>query len=178
MKKYRYKLNGAQLKLIEKINKIRRQNNIPEINYNILWQELPDYIINNKTELIFYKEKYIFKFSNNYYLIKYPISECQSDIKDKNIINILTIDFFDRINIMRKNNYEYISLYNNQFNENDNNKNTNINLRKIDLPKINIANSEDKLDEHEQLVNLSMTRDNINESNSDRNEFIIDRDIK
>ena len=53
MKNYRYKLNGAQLMLIEKINQIRRKNNILELNYNSLWQELPAYIINNKTELIF-----------------------------------------------------------------------------------------------------------------------------
>ena len=173
MRIYEYKLNYSQIKLIDKINELRRQNNIPELNYDI-WQKLPDYIINNKTELIFYKEKDIYKFPNNYYLIKYPISEFQSEIKDKNIINILNSDFLDRINIMRKDNYEYIALYNNQFNENnndENNKNININSRKIDLSQINIANTEDKFDEHEQLINLSANR--INE-----NENIIVRDIK
>ena len=162
MRIYEYKLNYSQIKLIDKINELRRQNNIPELNYDI-WQKLPDYIINNKTELIFYKEKDIYKFPNNYYLIKYPISEFQSEIKDKNIINILKSDFLDRINIMRKDNYEYIALYNNQFNENnndENNKNININSRKIDLSQINIANTEDKFDEHVQLVNLSLARIN------------------
>ena len=170
MKEYNYKLDDIQLKLIDKINQLRRQKKIQELKYD-KWQELPDYIINNKTELIFYKEKDIYKFSNNYYLIKYPISECQNDIKDKNIINIFTIDFLDRINIIRKDNYEYITLYNNQFNENYNYKNINTNSRRIDLPQINIANTEDKFDEHEQLVNLSANR--INE-----NENIIVRDIK
>ena len=173
MRIYEYKLNYSQIKLIDKINELRRQNNIPELNYDI-WQKLPDYIINNKTELIFYKEKDIYKFPNNYYLIKYPISEFQSEIKDKNIINILKSDFLDRINIMRKDNYEYIALYNSQFNENNNDENNkiiNINSRKIDLSQINIANTEDKFDEHEQLVNLSANR--INE-----NENIIVRDIK
>ena len=173
MKKYRYVLDNAQKELINKINKIRKQNNIKELKYDVL-QQIPDYIINNKTELIFYKDKNVYEFSNNYYLIKYPISEFQSEIKDKNIINILKSDFLDRINIMRKDNYEYIALYNNQFNENnndENNKNININSRKIDLSQINIANTEDKFDEHEQLVNLSANR--INE-----NENIIVRDIK
>ena len=177
MKKYNYKLDDIQLKLIDKINQLRRQKKIQELKYNI-WQELPDYIINNKTELIFYKEKYIYKFSNNYYLIKYPISECQNDIKDKNIINIFTIDFLDRINIIRKDNYEYITLYNNQFNENYNYKNINTNSRRIDLPQINIANTEDRLNEHEQTGNLSVTRVNVDESDNEGNENIIVRNIK
>ena len=112
MEKYEYELDDAQLNLIDKINKLRRQNNILEFQYN-KEQKLPEYMINTKTELFFYKEKDIYKFSTNCYLIKYPISECQNDIKDKNIINILTIDFLDKINIMRKDNYEYIALYNN-----------------------------------------------------------------
>ena len=77
---------------------------------------MPDYIINKKSELIFYKDKNIYKISNNYYLIKYPSSECHKDINDNNIINIITNNFLDQINIIRKDNYEYIALYNNQFN--------------------------------------------------------------
>ena len=163
MEKYEYKLDVAQLKLIDKINQLRRQNNIPEFQYNEE-QKFPENIINSKTELFFYEEKDIYKFSNNYYLIKYPISEYQNDIKDKNIINILTIDILNKINIIRKDNYEYISLYNNQFNENYNYKNINTNSRRIDLPQINIANTEDKLNEYEQTGNLSVTRVNVDES--------------
>ena len=71
------------------------------------------------------KKKIYTKFSNNYYLIKYPISEYQNDIKDENIINILTNDILDRINIIRKDNYEYISLYNNINRNNRRRNNTN-----------------------------------------------------
>ena len=120
MKKYICILDGTQLILINKINELREKNNIPKLKYDKK-QHLPDYIINKKTELIFYKENYIYKFSKNYYLIKYPTSECQKDISDEKYINILSIDFLDKINIMRKDNYEYIMLYNDQFNENDNN---------------------------------------------------------
>ena len=96
MENYKSKLDDAQLNLI---NKIIQQNNILELNYEYQ-QQLPDYIINKKTELIFDEEKNIYKFSNNYYLIKYSISECQRDIKEKIILNISTIDFLDKINIM------------------------------------------------------------------------------
>ena len=181
MEKYEYKLDVAQLKLIDKINQLRRQNNIPEFQYNEK-QKFPEHIINSKTELFFYEEKDIYKFSNNYYLIKYPISEYQNDIKDKNIINILAIDILDRINIMRKDNYEYISLYNNinrnnRRRNNTNKKNIKTNSRRIDLPQINIANTEDRLNEHEQTGNLSVTRVNVDESDNEGNENIIVRNI-
>ena len=84
---------------------------------------------------------------------------------------------------MRKDNYEYISLYNNinrnnRRRNNTNKKNIKINSRKIDLPQINIANTEDRLNEHEQTGNLSVTRVNADESVNDRNENIIVRNIK
>ena len=60
MEKYEYKLDVAQLKLIDKINQLRRQNNIPEFQYN---EKFPEHIINSKTELFFYEEKDIYKFS-------------------------------------------------------------------------------------------------------------------
>ena len=98
MKNYIYILDDTQLMLINKINELREKNNIPKLKYD-KEQYFPDYIINKKTELTFCEEKYIFKCSNNYYSIKYPTSESQKDINDEKIINILTIDFLDRINI-------------------------------------------------------------------------------
>ena len=119
MKKYfLYGLDDTQKTLINNINQLRRKNNIPELEYNEK-QYLPDYIINKKTEFIFYEKENIYKFYNDYYLIKYPISECQKIINDNNITNILSINILDRINIIRKDDYEYIALYNNQFNENE-----------------------------------------------------------
>ena len=175
MKKYEYKLNDTQKTLINNINQLRRKNNIPELQYN---EYLPDYIINKKTEFIFYEKENIYKFYNDYYLIKYPISECQKIINDNNITNILSINILDRINIIRKDDYEYIALYNNQFNENENNNNNqrenrNINIRNINIniPSINnIANTEDRLNENEQSVNLSVTR--VNDIDNDGNMII------
>ena len=178
MKKYRYVLDNAQKELINKINKIRKQNNIKELKYDIL-QQIPDYIINNKTELIFYKDKNVYEFSNNYYLIKYPISETQKEINDKNIINIIKIDFLDSINIIRKDNYEYILLYKN----NHNNKKSNIKvgngINKIN-PKLNprriqpfkIFEADDILNKNKREKNLSETQKTGVQDN-DRSENII-----
>ena len=178
MKKYRYVLDNAQKELINKINKIRKQNNIKELKYDVL-QQIPDYIINNKTELIFYKDKNVYEFSNNYYLIKYPISETQKEINDKNIINIIKIDFLDSINIIRKDNYEYILLYKN----NHNNKKSNIKvgngINKIN-PKLNprriqsfkIFEAHDELNKNKREKNLSETQ-KAEVQDNDRSENII-----
>ena len=187
MKKYIWKLDETQLRLISKINLLRKKNNIPELK-SYYEQNLPDYIINKKTELIFYKENYIYKFSKNYYLIKYPTSECQKDISDEKYINILSIDFLDKINIMRKDNYEYIMLYNDQFNENDNNsfrrennENNNININmnltdRPDIPSNNIVNTEDRL--NEQSIKLSVTGFNESDNDNDGTENIMIRNIR
>ena len=166
MKKYKYKINYEQFMLLNKINQIRRNNNLPILKFYER-NESTDYkmgakyfsdFINIKTELIFYKEKNIYKFSNDYYLIKYPISESQKNINDKNIINIITIDFLDRINIIRINDYEYISLY----------KSHNEQKNHLNLPSDNNANTEGRLNGHES-INLSSTV-NYNDDNNDINQ--------
>ena len=158
MTKYTYILNDIQKMLINKINQIRNQSNIPELKYD-KYQKLPNYIINPKTELIFKEEKNIYKFYNYYYLIKYPISESQNDINDYNFIKIIKINYLDRINIIRKDNYEYIALYTDQFNENNTNNNrrvnNNINIyRNLRLNPIiltvNNINTEDRLNNNNQ----------------------------
>ena len=85
---------------------------------------------------------------------------------------------------MRKDNYEYIALYNNQSNENSNSNNKrrniidmNINSGNIRLPQINIANTEDKLNEYKQTRNLYVNRVNADENDNDKSENIIVRDI-
>ena len=162
MKEYESELNDNQIRLINNINQLRKENNIRELKYDEK-QKLPDYLMNKKTELFFYKEKNIYKFNNNYYLIKYPISESQKDITDKNIINIITIDILERINIMQKDEYYYIALYNDHFNKNENIVNNNINNNlgaKIDLPSNNNIDTESRLNNNYESINLSTTRVN------------------
>ena len=162
MKEYESELNDNQIRLINNINQLRKENNIRELKYDEK-QKFPDYLMNKKTELFFYKEKNIYKFNNNYYLIKYPISESQKDITDKNIINIITIDILERINIMQKDDYYYITLYNDHFDKNENIVNKNINnnsIAKIVLPSNNNINTESRLNNNYESINLSTTRVN------------------
>ena len=162
MKEYQSELNDNQIRLINNINQLRKENNIRELKYDEK-QKFPDYLMNKKTELFFYKEKNIYKFNNNYYLIKYPISESQKDITDKNIINIITIDILERINIMQKDDYYYITLYNDHFDKNENIVNKNINnnsIAKIVLPSNNNINTESRLNNNYESINLSTTRVN------------------
>ena len=164
MKEYKFELNDNQIRLIKNINQLRKENNIRELKYDEK-QKFPDYLMNKKTELFFYKEKNIYKFNNNYYLIKYPISESQKDITDKNIINIITIDILERINIMQKDEYYYIALYNDHFDKNENIVNNNINNNlgaKIDLPSNNNIDTESRLNNNYDSINLSTTRVNNN----------------
>ena len=164
MKEYKSELNDNQIRLINNINQLRKENNIRELKYDEK-QKFPDYLMNKKTELFFYKEKNIYKFNNNYYLIKYPISETQKDITDKNIINIITIDILERINIMQKDEYYYIALYNDHFDKNENIVNNNINNNlgaKIDLPSNNNIDTESRLNNNYDSINLSTTRVNNN----------------
>ena len=67
-------------------------------------------------------------------------------------------------------------------NSNSNNKrrnitDMNINSGNIRLPQINIANTEDKLNEYKQTRNLYVNRVNADENDNDKSENIIVRDI-
>ena len=65
MEKYTYNLNVNQIKLVEKINDIRNQNNIHNLKYNEEEEKLPDFIINIKTLLILFPNENIYKLSTN-----------------------------------------------------------------------------------------------------------------
>lgn len=157
IEKYKYKLNINQIQLIKNINDIRNQNKIPGLIYN---EELPDFIINEKTKLFFYPNENIYKISNNLYLFKYKKNEFQNFLKNKEILNIITIDLLSRINIIEQKNMEIISIFNGNINKSNNkinntlnndinisNKNINIKIPNINIkiPDINNINTEDKL---------------------------------
>ena len=144
IEKYEYKLNENQIGLIEKINKIRVQNNIPELKYD-KYEKIPNFIINPTLKLLFNKNENIYKISNNLYIFKYNKNELQNLLNDKEIINIIKFGFLDKINIIEKNNTEFISIYNSRPENNyAKNLNNNIDTYNIDIPHINIINTEDK----------------------------------
>ena len=120
------------------------QNNIPKLQYNI-YEKIPNFIINPKFKLLLNKNENIYKISNNLYIFKYNKNELQNLLNDKEIINIIKFGFLDIINIIEKNNTEFISIYNSRPENNyAKNLNNNIDIYNIDIPHINIINTEDK----------------------------------
>lgn len=140
MRKYRYKLNKDQFTLIEKMNNIRKKYNIPSLDYNGE-EKLPEFVINGKTEIALYENENIYKLSLNLYIFKYPKNEFQNQFNNSEVLNIITNDLLKEVNIIERNNFEYISIYNN------NSSNNNINLPQISIDgnkqNINTVNSED-----------------------------------
>ena len=64
---------------------------------------------------------------------------------------------------MQKDDYYYITLYNDHFDKNENIVNKNINnnsIAKIDLPSNNNINTESRLNNNYESINLSTTRVN------------------
>ena len=112
IKKYKTKLNENQIDLIDKINNIRKINNIPILEFNI-FNKLPNFVINEKTELFFYPNKHIYKFATlNLFIFKYPKNVFIKFIKKEETLNIITNYFLSKINIIEINNLEYIYIYN------------------------------------------------------------------
>ena len=155
IEKYEYELNDNQINLIHKINDIRKQNNIPELEY-FKREKVPCYLINPKPQLIFYQKQNIYKISNDLYIFKYPKNELQILLNNKEIINIIKIDYLNEINVIEQYNNEIISIYNNRTINNINKLNNNIAINNIELIPI-IINSEDKL--KNEFIGLS----NVNE---------------
>ena len=184
IKEYKYQLKSEQKNLIEKINNIRNEYNIPFLNYDISYCKIPDFIINEKTDLVFNKHKNIFKFKPYYYLFKYPKNEFQNLLNEPHVLSIITNDLFDRIEIIEQDDIEFISIYNysnkNEINLNRSNTNNNINTNNNVIINTNnkviinndIGNSED-------ILRDNTLESNITEfSDIERNKNIIIKNIK
>ena len=128
MEEYSYNLNFDQILLIRKLNDIRYQNHLRALEYHEE-EKLPDFIKNIKTLLILFPNENIYKLSTNLYIFKYLKNEFQNHLNDREILNIITIDFLDRISILEQNDIEFISIYKNNL---DNNRSNNrINERNV-----------------------------------------------
>ena len=173
----------SKKKMLKNINDIRRNNNIPFLNYD-KEENLPEFIINEKTELIFNDHKNIFKLSSSFYIFKYPKNEFQNLLNNSQILNIITIDELNEINIIEQNDIELISVYkrnNNyislpriQLDMGDRNNNY-INIPRIQLDintNINIITTEDKLNVNSERLSVSEITD------SGENEIGAIRNIK
>jgi len=173
VEKYKYSLNENQINLIRNINDIRRRNNnITLLNY-VREENLPEFIINEKTEIIFNGHKNIFKLSSSFYIFKYPKNEFQNLLNNSQILNIITIDELNEINIIEQNNIEFISVYKRNNGNNINRNNNDINSPRIQLDintNINIITTEDKLNVNSERLSVSeITDSGENEIGSIRN---------
>ena len=158
VEKYKYSLNENQINLIRNINDIRRRNNnITLLNY-VREENLPEFIINEKTEI---------------YIFKYPKNEFQNLLNNSQILNIITIDELNEINIIEQNNIEFISVYKRNNGNNINRNNNDINSPRIQLDintNINIITTEDKLNVNSERLSVSeITDSGENEIGSIRN---------
>ena len=164
IEKYEYDLNGNQINLINNINDIRKNNNIPELKFD-KYEKLQDFIIYQRTELIFHENQNINKISNNLYIFRYNINELQNLLNNKEILNIIKIDFLDTINIIIQNNMELVSVYNiSKINDNiyrANNINNNI-------LNINIKNNRINTRIDNIIIEVNLKDEAISLSNNER----------
>ena len=112
IEQYFYKLNENQINLINKINDIRKQYNLSPSKYSE-YENLPEFLINEKTELNFYPYQNIYKLNEGLYIFKYPKNEFHKLLNTKEILNIITNDLLDKIYIIEQNNFEFICPYSN-----------------------------------------------------------------
>ena len=145
IEKYKYELNENQINTINKINDIRKNNNVSELKFDKN-EIIPYFMINTKLQLVFHQNDKIYKISGNLYIFKYDKNEFQNLLNNKEIINIIKIDYLNEIKIIEQNDTEFIFIYNNspekKYIRQENNN--------INNPHIDMSNNEDK------FVNLSV----------------------
>ena len=166
IKKYVCYLVENQRNFIDKINEIRKQKNIPSLIFE-LFQKLPDFIINEKTVLIFYPNKNIYKLDSFSYLFKFTKNEFENFINKTEVLNIITNDLLDRINIIEINNLEYVSIYKNKITiNNDKCPDTNpIEIQSSDISESRIENP---------IINNELPKIEINFTNYIENNDFLD----
>ena len=116
-------------------------------------EKLPDFIKNTKTLLILFPNENIYKLSTNLYIFKYLKNEFQNHLNDREILNIITIDFLDRISILEQNDIEFISIYKNNLDNNRSNNRINERNVSIDIESgiITNANTKDELNDQVKI---------------------------
>ena len=154
---------------------LEKKNHIALLKY-FEKEKLPEFIINEKTQIIFNNNENLFKLSPNFYVFKYKINEFRNYLNNKQILNIITIETLNIINIIQQNNFEFISIYDElNISQNYNNK-PRIQIN-IDT-NINNVNTNDKLNEVSERVTMSEISDNegnemprIRNTKNNKNDF-------
>ena len=165
IEKYKYELNESQIDLIIKINNIRKKSKLPLLKYNSV-EKIPEFIINEKTELFFYEFKNIYKLSQNSYIFKYPTKKFINLLYNTEILNIITNIILDIINIIEKDNLDYIHIYSN-------------NPNPIILRYNNPSNNTNQLNNKNDIIEINRNISNItiNKSRNNIKIRVIENDI-
>jgi len=109
---FQFLLNHEQLDLISLINDFRERNNLEK--FTIDWDKnLPNFILNESSEIMLFSFNHIFKLPNQNYLFKYKVGIFEKKFKnnEKDIINILLKPNLNRIIIINQNMTEYVLVY-------------------------------------------------------------------
>ena len=109
---FQFLLTQEQLNLISLINEFREKNNLEK--FTIDWdKKLPNFILNESSELILFSYHNIFKIAKQTYLFRYKIGEFENKFRENNldIQNILLKRNLNRIIIIKQNMIEFILIY-------------------------------------------------------------------
>ena len=106
---FEYKYSKEQIELIRSLNKFREDKNIEIFK---IGKKLPKFILKESSEIMLYKDKNFFKISDRKYLFKYPVNEFEKKFnnRDNNIINVLLKENLNHIQIITKDNIEYVII--------------------------------------------------------------------
>ena len=139
------------------------------------YENLPEFLINEKTELHFYPYENKYKLYGDVYIFKYPKNEFQNLFNNKEILNIITNNLLDKFYIIEQYNLEYICFHSNSYNidykmkKSINKKNNNLSINKqrdieinipnrrikINIPDDDISYTEDKLEFKTIYLNMN-----------------------
>ena len=106
VKEFTVRQGSDEYRLFNFINLLRKENNVNKLLLN---EQIPDFIVNELSEAIFEGYKNIFKLGKEKYLFKYKFGEFKKNAEENK--KILIKDNFNRINIVIRNDVEYVLIY-------------------------------------------------------------------
>ena len=109
---FQFLLTKEQLDLISLINEFREKNELEK--FTIDWdKKLPNFILNESSELILFSFHSIFRIGNQAYLFRHKTGKFENIFRDNDsdVINIILKPNLNRIIIIKQNNIEFILIY-------------------------------------------------------------------
>ena len=109
-KELKYNYSEEDLEILKIINNFRNKNNLEDLKQR---DNIPEFIINEISEVILFNWQHLFKLSNNKYLFKCEVGKFNYYFKNNNqdFNNILLKKEINSINIITQRNIQYILLY-------------------------------------------------------------------